>query len=186
MHTPDHTPASAIPAPRLSRRWTIIGIAFVIIGALAVLLPARATLAGELLIAWMLLLWGAAGLWFAWEMRPAHEWRYGAAAFGITFLLGLVFLLFPGAGIEALTIVMMVVFLMEGIVSVLLGLRLSGHMRNWGWMIFSGFCSLIVGVIILIGWPQTAVWTLGLLLGVNFLSTGLALIMLGQAARTAA
>ena len=86
-------------------------------------------------------------------MRPAREWRYAAVAFGVTLMLGLAFLLFPGVGITTLTIVMMLVFLVEGVVSILLGLRMSGNLRHWGWMLFSGACSLIVGLIIMMGWP---------------------------------
>ena len=177
MKTVDQSQKSAAYAASHPNRLMIVGIVFAVIGLFAILLPLWATVAGELLIAWVLVLWGAAGLWFAWEMRPAREWRYAGVAFGITLLLGLLFLLFPGVGIKTLTIVMMLVFLMEGIVSILLSLRLSGHRRNWGWMTFSGLCSLIVGMIILMGWPETAVWTLGLLLGVNFLSTGVSLMM---------
>lgn len=180
MKTLDHAQSNRTQQPYLSRRLFVISVIFVAIGVLAVLLPAWATLAGELLIAWMLTLWGAVGLWFAWEMRPAKEWRYGAVAFGITLLLGLVFLLFPGVGVETLTMIMILVFLMEGVVTILLGLRISGHQQNWGWMVFSGICSLIVGIIILFGWPETAVWTLGLLLGINFLTTGISLFMLGK------
>ena len=186
MNTLDHSRVSATRNHVFPKRLTIIGIVFAAVGVLAILLPAWATLAGEMLVAWMLTLWGAVGLWFAWEMRPAKEWRYAGVAFAITLLLGLMFLLFPGVGIETLTIVMMVVFLMEGVVSILLAMRMSGHMRNWGWLAFSGLCSLIIGAIILIGWPETAVWTLGVLLGVNFLSTGLSLVMLGKTARESA
>ncbi|QEA39514.1 hypothetical protein FGL86_10790 [Pistricoccus aurantiacus] len=185
MNTLDHSHRDASLKPDFSKRLLSIGIVFAVIGALAILLPAWATLAGELVIAWMLVLWGALGLWFARAMRPAREWRYAAAAFGVTLLLGLAFLLFPGVGIATLTIVMMLVFLMEGVVSILLGLRMSSNLRHWSWMIVSGVCSLIVGLFILIGWPETAVWTLGLLLGVNFLSTGLSLIMLARAAKKA-
>ena len=145
--------------------------------------PPGATLAAELLIAWLLVLWGAAGLWFAWEMRPERDWRYAAGAFGITLLLGLVFLLFPRVGVETMTVAMMSVFLMEGVVAILHGLRVNGQLRNWGRMIFSGICSLIIGLVILIGWPGTAVWTLGLLLGVNFLTNGLSLVMPGRVAK---
>ena len=183
MQTKAQSPLNANVRPDFPKRLSIIGAIFIGIGALAIALPGWATLAGELLIAWMLALWGAAGLWFAWEMRPAREWRYGAVTFGITLLLGVVFLLFPGTGIETLTIVLIGVFLMEGIVSILLGLRLSGQTRHWGWMALSGVCSLIVGFIILMGWPETAVWTLGLLLGINFLSTGFSLIILGASAK---
>lgn len=183
MNTLDHSPERAIRQPEFRKRLTTVGIVFAVIGVFAILLPAVATLASELLIAWMLVLWGAVGLWFAWEMRPEREWRHAAGAFGLTLLLGLAFLLFPRIGVETMTVLMMVVFLMEGVVSILLGLRLSGQFRSWGWMIFSGACSLIVGLIILLGWPGTAAWTLGLLLGVNFLTTGVSLAMLGKTAK---
>ncbi|MCB2111042.1 MAG: DUF308 domain-containing protein [Defluviimonas sp.] len=183
MRTQDHPQLRMSLGPAPARRLMTLGGIFAAIGVLAILLPALATLAGEALIAWMLVLWGAAGLWFAWEMRPAPEWRYGAFSFGFMLLLGVIFVLFPKAGVETLTVLMMLAFLAEGVVSIMLGLRASGRMRNWGWLIFSGACSLIVGAIILIGWPTTAVWALGLLMGANFLSTGLSLIMLAKAMR---
>lgn len=171
--------------PQNTSRLTIVGAVFAAIGVIAVLLPTVATFAAELLVAWMFILWGGAGLWFAWEMRSAPEWRYGAVVFGLMLIAGLIFAVFPVAGIETLTVLMMISFLMEGVVSVLLGLRSSSHMANWGWLIFSGACSLIVGIVILIGWPSTATWTLGLLMGINFLSTGLSLIMLGRSIKPA-
>ncbi|MCB1369240.1 MAG: DUF308 domain-containing protein [Rhodobacteraceae bacterium] len=183
MNTMDHSSTRAIRKSDFHKRLMTIGIVFAVIGFVAILLPALATLAAELLIAWMLVLWGAAGLWFAWEMRPEREWLYAVGAFGIALLLGLVFLMFPRVGIETMTILMMIVFLMEGVVSILLGLRLSGQMRNWGWLALSGVSSLAIGLIILIGWPGTAAWTLGLLLGINFLTTGISLVMLGKAAK---
>ena len=185
MSIVDHSYRDTTVTPGYSKRLMGVGIAFAIIGAVAIVLPARATLAGELIVAWLLVLWGVLGLWFAWEMRPAREWRYAVVAFGVTLMLGLAFLLFPGVGITTMTIVMMLVFLVEGVVSILLGLRMSGNLRHWGWMLFSGACALIVGLIIMMGWPETAVWTLGLLLGINFLSTGLSLIMLARSARKA-
>ena len=185
MNITDNSAGRTALVTTVSKRLKVVGVVFAVIGVLAILLPSWATLAGELLVAWMLTLWGIVGLWFAWEMRPAKEWRYATIGFGITLGLGLIFLLFPGIGIQTLTIVMMVVFLMEGIVSILLGLRMSGQRTNWGWMIFSGACSLIIGAIILFGWPETATWTLGMLLGVNFLSTGISLVMLGKTAKDA-
>ena len=161
------------------RRMRMIGAVFFVIGAISIFLPTLATLAAESLVAAMLVLWGAAGFWLVWEMRFAPEWRYGAVVFALMFLAGLSFILFPVAGIETLTILMMISFLMEGIVFILFGLRSSARLANWGWLIFSGACSLIVGLIIMIGWPGTAAWTIGLLLGVNFLSTGLSLVMFG-------
>ncbi|MCQ0093506.1 DUF308 domain-containing protein [Roseovarius sp. M141] len=100
MNIADHSRQSRILKPDLSKRLKTVGIVFVLLGILAILLPAWATVAGELIVAWLLTFWGAVGLWFAWEMRPATESRYAAIVFGITLLLGLVFLLLPRFGIE--------------------------------------------------------------------------------------
>lgn len=43
---------------------------------------------------------------------------------------------------------------------------------GWGWLLASGLCSILVGVILLTGWPATALWLTGLLLGVNLVFTG--------------
>ena len=162
-----------------------VGVMLALIGVLAILLPSVATLGAELLVAWMLTLWGALGLWFSWAIRSVPEGRYGFVAFGLLFLVGVAFDLFPVAGIAALTVLMILSFLMEGILSILFGLRSSAHVSNWGWLVFSGLCSFAAGVVILFGWPWTASWTLGLMLGLNFLSTGLALVMLARRARVA-
>lgn len=158
------------------------GIILSVLGALAILLPSVATLGAEVLVAWLLTLWGAVGLWCSWSIRPAPEWRFGVAAFGLLFAAGVALVLFPLAGIAALTVLMMLSFLMEGILSILFALRSSAHVPNWGWLVFSGVCSFAAGFVILFGWPWTASWTLGLMLGLNFLSTGVSLVMLANAA----
>ena len=161
-----------------------VGAALIAIGTLACLLPQLATLGAEILVASILVVWGALGLWFSWEIRPTPEWRYGAAAFGVLFAVGIAFVLFPSVGIATLTLVMMLSFLTEGILSILFGLRSSAQVANWGWLVFSGLCSFAAGVVILFGWPWAEAWALGLVMGVNFLSTGLSLVMLARPARS--
>ncbi|QFT59372.1 hypothetical protein FIU94_11105 [Sulfitobacter sp. THAF37] len=188
MHTylsslkgPTHPPAGGTGVRRLK----LVGVILLLIGVFASLLPQVATVGAEQLVAWTLTIWGAIGLWFSWAIRPASEWRYGFVAFGILLLVGVVLALFPVAGIAALTVMMMLSFLMEGILSILFGLRSSTHVSNWGWLVFSGLCSFAAGMVILFGWPWTASWTLGLMMGLNFLSTGLSLVMLARPAKGA-
>jgi uncharacterized membrane protein HdeD (DUF308 family) len=163
-----------------SRHLRLVGITLSLIGLLAILLPTVSTFGAELLVAWMLTLWGAIGLWFSWEIRPTPEWRYGFAIFGVLFMVGVSFIFFPLIGIAALTVLMLLSFLMEGILSILFALRSSAQVSNWGWLVFSGLCSFAAGVVILFGWPWTASWTLGLMMGLNFLSTGVSLVMLSR------
>lgn len=50
--------------------------------------------------------------------------------------------------------------------------RSSRQMKGWGWMLFSGVISLLLGGLALFPWPETAPWLLGLLFGVNLLVSG--------------
>ncbi|ETA50558.2 HdeD family acid-resistance protein [Ponticoccus alexandrii] len=166
------------------RNLRLVGIILLVIGVLAIGLPHIATLGAEQLTAWMLTLWGAIGLWFSWAIRPAPESRIGFVAFGLICAVGIALVLFPYAGIAALTVLMMLSFLIEGLLSIIFALRSSTYVKNWGWLVFSGLCAFVAGMVILFGWPWTASWTLGLMLGVNFLSTGLSLVMLANPPRT--
>jgi uncharacterized membrane protein HdeD (DUF308 family) len=54
---------------------------------------------------------------------------------------------------------------------------------SWVWMLLSGIIDIILAGIILLGLPETAVWALGLLVGINMLFGGAALIAMAFAAR---
>jgi uncharacterized membrane protein HdeD (DUF308 family) len=56
---------------------------------------------------------------------------------------------------------------------------------RWGWMLVSGIVDLILAAIILAGFPGTALWALGLLVGINMIFGGASLVGLGLAARSA-
>jgi len=60
---------------------------------------------------------------------------------------------------------------------------LSGR---WGFMLMSGVVDLILAAIIIAGLPGTALWALGMLVGINMLFGGASLVGLGLAARNAA
>ncbi len=56
--------------------------------------------------------------------------------------------------------------------------------RRWGWLVAAGVASIVVGVLLLLGWPGTALWATGLLLGVNLIFTGVTNTTLALTART--
>lgn len=164
--------------------WLAVG--FLLLGAVSILVPAAATLAVTLLVAMALIFWGGLGLWLSLTLRDLPEWKLSAVAFGLVAVLGLGFLVFPGVGAEVMTLFVVVGFLIEGVFSILFALRLSRHASGWGWMAASGAASLALGLVVLVGWPDTATWLLGFLIGVNFLTTGAALLALRASIRTAA
>ncbi|MGY9049519.1 hypothetical protein P775_24150 [Puniceibacterium antarcticum] len=162
------------------RGFRVTGLVFAGLGLLAILVPTVATFVVEQLVAWFLILWGIAGLLFASSFRSFSEWRLVAAGFVAVLLAGIAFVLMPGAGATILTGVLISVFLLEGVLSILLGLRLSGNLDSWRWIIFSGACSFALGMILLIAWTDAACWVIGFMVGLNFLSTGLSLLLLSR------
>lgn len=156
------------------------GFVFILLGLLAIALPVGATLAVEQMVAVILLVWGAAGLGFGLSLRPNPEWRMTTALFAMILGLGAIFLAFPQDGITTMTMLLIAVYLIQGASSISIGLGLRGQVRNWGLLVLSGLASLLLGGLILSGWPGTAASTLGLLTGLNFLTTGIALVLMGH------
>lgn len=93
----------------------------------------------------------------------------------------------PIAGPLTLTAVLILFFLIEGISSVMFAIdhrrELSGQ---WEFMLLSGLVDLVLCVMIATGLPSTAIWALGLLVGVNMVFGGVALIAMALHARSEA
>lgn len=160
------------------------GIILVILGLAAIILPPLATIAFTIIIGWIFLVSGIVGLITTFWARhaPGFWWSLISAIIGIA--AGVVLLVWPLTGAVSLTLVLIAFFVIEGIVSIMYAIehrnQLSGR---WAWMLVSGIVDLILAVIIFLGLPGTAFWALGLLVGINMLFGGAALIAMALAAR---
>jgi uncharacterized membrane protein HdeD (DUF308 family) len=160
------------------------GIILLILGILAIVLPPIATIAVEVLVGWLLLMSGVVGLIATLRMRgaPGFWWSLLSAVLGI--VAGIVLLRWPLSGALSLTLILTVFLVLEGLVSILFALEhkreLSGR---WGAMLFSGVIDLFLAGIIFAGLPGTAAWAIGLLIGVNLVFGGSALIAMALHAR---
>jgi uncharacterized membrane protein HdeD (DUF308 family) len=163
------------------------GIILLVLGAAAIIVPVIATLAFTLFIGWLFLISGVVGLITTFWMRnaPGFWWSLLSAVIGIA--AGIVLIRWPISGSVSLTLVLIAFFIIEGIVTLMYAFehraQLSGR---WGWMLASGIVDLILAGIIFAGLPETATWALGLLVGINLLFGGVAMIGMALAARTAA
>jgi uncharacterized membrane protein HdeD (DUF308 family) len=171
------------------RHWVLFlseGIVLVILGVLALLAPVIASVAATVFFGWLLLLSGIVGLVTTFRARhaPGFWWSLLSAVIGI--VAGVLLLGWPLLGTLSLTAVLIAFLLAEGAVSILYALEhrnaLSGR---WGWMLTSGIIDVVLGVVLLLGLPGTAMWALGLLLGINLIFGGWALIFMALHARPA-
>jgi uncharacterized membrane protein HdeD (DUF308 family) len=162
----------------------IEGILLVVLGAAAIVLPMIATLAFTLTIGWLFLIAGGVGLVTTFYMRDAPGFWWALVSAVISLAAGIILLRWPISGTLSLTLVLIAFFAVEGIVTIFYAIehktQLSGR---WAWMLFSGIVDLILAGIIFAGLPESATWALGLLVGINMLFGGTAMIGMALAAR---
>ncbi len=163
------------------------GIMLTILGVAAIAVPPLATLAFTLVIGWLFLISGGVGLVTTFWMRnvPGFWWALISAVIAIA--AGIVLIRWPISGTVSLTLVLIAFFVAEGIATLMYAFehrsQLSGR---WGWMLMSGIVDLILAGIIFAGLPGSATWALGLLVGINLVFGGTAMIGMALAARNPA
>jgi uncharacterized membrane protein HdeD (DUF308 family) len=172
----------------LQTNWKLFlieGIVLVILGAAAILVPPIATLTVTFFIGWVLLFSGIAGLFTTFSMRPmpGFWWSLLSAILGIA--AGLVLLFSPGTGAVSLTFVLVAFFVIEGIASIMFSLEHRNELPGaWLMMLLSGVVDLVLGGMIFLGLPSSAAWAIGLLVGINMIFGGCALIAMSLQARS--
>ncbi|HEY2463844.1 MAG TPA: HdeD family acid-resistance protein [Steroidobacteraceae bacterium] len=162
----------------------IEGIVLVVLGVIAICVPPLATVTAEILVGWLILLSGVLGLVMTFQTRgsPGFGWSLLSAVVGIA--AGIVLLVWPLSGVFTLTVMLTAFLTVEGVVSMMYALA---HRRErssrWQMMLLSGIVDLILAGLILAGLPGTAAWAIGLIVGVNLLFGGVALVAMALQAR---
>jgi uncharacterized membrane protein HdeD (DUF308 family) len=164
----------------------IEGIVLVILGLLAIIIPPIATIAVTIFLGWLFLISGIVGLVTTFWARHAPGFWWSLLSAVLAIAAGIVLLGWPVPGAVSLTLLLIAFFIIEGVLSILYAFEhkkeLSGR---WGWMLISGIIDLILAAIIWGGLPGTAAWALGLLVGINMLFGGSAMIAMALHARNA-
>jgi len=177
-------------ANAIHAHWSLLlyeGIILVILGVAAIILPKDATLAFTLVIGWVFLISGSIGLVTTFWMRsaPGFWWALISAVIGIA--AGIILIRWPINGTVSLTLVLIAFFVVEGVATLMYAIEHRTQLTGrWGWMLASGIVDLILAGIIFAGLPGTATWALGLLVGINMLFGGTAMIGMALAAKNPA
>lgn len=163
-----------------SRVGTTWGILVVILGILAIAMPFLTGVGVVLSTGLILIATGIAQLLFTFKSKSFGEGAMRFVFSILAFLAGAALIAQPGAGLAALTVFLAVWFLIDGIWSIIAGFRWRPF-DGWGWMVFSGIISVALAVMIYMQFPESALWLIGVLVGVRLLFTGMTMIMLGSA-----
>jgi uncharacterized membrane protein HdeD (DUF308 family) len=149
-------------------------------------MPGIATLATAFLIGWLLVIGGIFGLIavFAAGTSAAGFWWHLLTAI-LYLVVGIMIFVSPVAGVLTLTILLAAYMFAGGVMRIAISLGYRHDIpKSWGWVLFSGIVDIALGLLIISGFPGTAAWVLGLLVGINFVFMGWAIVMVAYACRT--
>jgi len=172
--------AAAAAEIRSSWGWFLaLGIVFIILGAVCVIGDVTATFATVLVFGWLLLISGVIALIHGFR---THTWRgfllslLSALFRGFT---GYLLIRYPMAGAVSLTLVLASFFIVGGTFRAI-GAGMLKFPR-WGWSVFSGIVSLVLGVMLLAQMPVSSIWFIGFAIGIDLIVDGASLIGLATA-----
>jgi uncharacterized membrane protein HdeD (DUF308 family) len=156
-----------------------LGVILCVIGALMIVFPVAGSIVTKVMIGWAVLVAGAAMLWQAFHARRWNA-AIGAGVVALLHLaLGVYLAFFPLTGLVGLTVLLAVLFAVQGVIELRMGATHRAA-RGWVWMLLSGGASLGLALLLVLGLPGTAMWALGLLMGLNFLTSGIGFAALSR------
>jgi uncharacterized membrane protein HdeD (DUF308 family) len=155
------------------------GVALAFVGLLALLFPVVSTFVIARVVGWLLVFSGLVTIWDAFTVE-------GTGAFFGELLIGLLKLAFgvyllrhPDVSVVVLTLLLATVFIIDGAIQVAMAFELR-PLDGWVWMLLAGLISIGVGLLIAAELPRFSLVAVGIYIGISFLSTGIARIMISR------
>lgn len=160
------------------------GVLLIVFGMMAVGSPFLAAVAVSVVVAWLIVLAGIVHVVLAFR---AH----GAGSMIWKLLVGIAYLCFGGylivhpvLGVATLTLVLASLFLIEGILNIVLYVKMR-PMHGSSWVLVDGIITLLLGLMIYMQWPSSSGWAIGTLVGISMIFSGVARVMMSLAVRKA-
>jgi uncharacterized membrane protein HdeD (DUF308 family) len=166
-------------ALRENWKWFVFqGIVMLILGCLAVAEPVIASVAVDIYIGWLFMFSGVLGLVAMFSARDASAFFWMLLTSALSLAVGILLIWKPDEGTVSLTLVLTAFFIAEGVFQAGASISYRDVLPDsWRWQLASGIADIVLAGLIIYFWPQSASWTLGLIVGVNLITTGLAILM---------
>jgi uncharacterized membrane protein HdeD (DUF308 family) len=160
-----------------------MGILFIVLGMIGV--------AGQTLFSFVSINVLGAFLIFGGIVQFAHALKSsGWKSVGIQVVLAVLYIAagiytwaFPIPALEVITLWLAAIFFVTGFLRLISAFQ-HRHFREWFWLVLSSAISILMGILILNGYPETSLWLPGLLIAIELLLQGWSLLFLGLAARS--
>ena len=162
----------------------IDGIFTIILGILMLIIPQVTSFAIGLIVAIALTAYGLFRVINSIIERKYIRHVFLNIVIGLILLTcGIILFLHPVFNLILLTSIIAVYFILESIATAAFAFQTRGIVHMWWLNLLTAFLQLLLGFVIIMGLPSTALWTLGVLLGINFLFSGMAMLMVSMSTR---
>ena len=143
------------------------------LGVLATVAPSVSPLLSEILIGLLLVAGGLLRIVIVSQYTFWSNFRSPLLSALLVTVLAVIMTAFPLHGSYTFTMLLTVLFLIEGIAAIVFALNFRRHSQSWFWILVIGFASLLVTLVVLHSWPTAPGWMVGALTGLMQMFTGL-------------
>jgi uncharacterized membrane protein HdeD (DUF308 family) len=166
--------------------WVIfLSIALIVLGILAIISPMVASAFFTAMMGWIALISGILMVIQSFRSHPVKGFWLNLIVGLLYAISGLYILVNLGAALLVLTLAFGILFIVEGIYTIIMGfVQKVGRSMSW-LVVLNGVVTLILGIMVLNRWPVSALWLIGLYVGISLLLTGISLLAAALAARKA-
>jgi uncharacterized membrane protein HdeD (DUF308 family) len=165
--------------PELIHHWgwfLAFGIVLLVLGIAAIIRSVTATVASMVFFGWLLVFGSIAefvtafmvGKWAGFFLHMLIAILFGVA--------GILMITRPVISAESVTLLMSVFFLVGGLYQLIASLWT--HLPGWGWHALNGTIASVMGILIMVQWPVSGLWVIGLFIGIDLIFCGWAWIAL--------
>jgi uncharacterized membrane protein HdeD (DUF308 family) len=162
--------------------FVLVGVALLVLGSIGLGAVHIASLATAVVIGALLLVSGVAEILGAFWCRGWNGVLLHLLSGVLSAVVGGLFLRAPVDALLALTLLVACMLMVGGIFKIVaaLGYRFG----SWGWVLVGGVIDVVLGIMIWQEWPASALWVIGLFVGISLVFRGLSWIGLGLTLRT--
>jgi uncharacterized membrane protein HdeD (DUF308 family) len=159
-------------------------VLMIAVGLLSIALPQLTGMGVAILVAWITIFGGVAHLAYAFAAESAGTvlWRL---LIGVVYIVGGIYLAAnPGLSLVSLTLVLAGIFFAEGLIRIVFFFQ-TRPLPGATWILTDGVLTVLLGFLIVRGWPASSTWAIGTIVGINLCVSGVSRLMFSMLARRA-
>ena len=169
----------------LQRNWGWLlglGILFVVLGFIGLGMTVGLTLVSIVFLGALFIIAGIAQIA---DVFKSHHWKgiVGHALIAVLYIMGGGLVIHdPILASAIITALIAWILIIIGITRLIMAIVLR-HAAGWGWLVFAGLTAIVLGVLILMQWPYSALWIIGMFIAIELIVNGWTYIFMAMGMR---